>query len=109
MTDILAVYGNEIIIGVIGVIFTVLGFMAKRILKNFLDTKEKRQLAKDVVLYVEQTYKKLHGAEKYEQAADAFAKILQDRGIKTTTLEIKTLIESALGAFNDAFKAEQEN
>lgn len=105
MTDFLNIYGMEIIAGIIGLIFTALGFAMKKVITKFLNTKEKRQLAQDVVLYVEQYYKDLKGEEKYNAAAEAFSEILVERGITVTPIEIRTLIESALGAFNNAFNS----
>ena len=105
MTDFLNIYGIKIIAGIIGLIFTALGFAMKKAITKFLNTKEKRQLAQDVVLYVEQYWKELKGQDKFDVAAEAFAQILEERGIKTSAIEIRTLIESALGAFNNAFNS----
>jgi hypothetical protein len=107
MGDFIATFGMEIIGGCIALIFGVLGLLTNHLVNKFLNTKEKRTLASDVVLYVEQKYKDLHGQEKFVKAVEAFTEILNQRGIKTTTTEIQTLIESALGAFNNAFKNQE--
>ena len=106
MMDILNTFGDSAIKLVIWVIFAILGWGFKKIITRMLNTKEKRELAYDVVTFVEQKYKDLHGADKFNKAVEAFAKILTERGIETSTTEIMTLIESAVGAFNGAFEKE---
>lgn len=104
MMDILNTFSDNAIKLVIWVIFAILGWGIKKIVTRILNTKEKRELAFDVVTFVEQKYKDLHGEQKFNEAVKAFTQILAERGIKTSTTEIMTLIESAVGAFNDAFQ-----
>lgn len=107
MMDIINTFGSEAINLVVWLIFAALGYGAKKLATRILNTKEKKELAYDVVTFVEQKYKDLHGEQKFNEAVKAFTEILTERGIKTSTTEIETLIESAVGAFNDAFdKAE---
>ena len=106
MTNILNTFGSEAISLILWVVFAMLGYGVKRLTTRFLDTKEKQQLAKDVVTFVEQKYKDLHGPEKLSKAVEAFTLVLSEKGIKSTTSEIELLIESAVGAFNDAFHRE---
>lgn len=103
MMDILNTFGASAVKLIVWVIFAIIGFGLKKIATRVLNTKEKRQLANDVVTFVEQKYKDLHGEEKFNKAVEAFTDILTERGIKTSTTEIMTLIESAVGALNDAF------
>lgn len=103
MSNFWAICGHDLIQLVVALVFAALGFVAKRLVTKFLNTKEKRQLAKDVVLYVEQKYTELHGQEKFNKAVEAFTQILNERGINTSIVEMETLIESALGSFNDTF------
>jgi len=56
----------------------------------------KQELALLAVRFVEQTYKDLHGEDKYNKAASWLAERAQEQGIKITAEEIKCLIESAL-------------
>lgn len=103
MMDILNTFGNDAIKLIVWVIFAILGWGLKKIVTRILNTKEKRELAFDVVTFVEQKYKDFHGEQKFNEAVKAFTEILAERGIKTSTTEIMTLIESAVGAFNDTF------
>lgn len=103
MTDIINTFGSDLTSLVIWLVFALLGYGFKKLVTRILNTKEKRQLAEDVVIFVEQKYKDCVGEEKFVKAVEAFTQILSERGIKTSTTEIQTLIESAVGAFNDAF------
>ena len=103
MTNILNTFGSEAINLIIWLVFAALGYGIKKLATRILDTKEKRELANDVVTFVEQKYVDLKGPDKFNKAVEAFTQILTERGIKTSTTEIQTLIESAVGAFNDAF------
>ena len=104
MTDMLnIVFDSEFTKLVIWLIFAALGFGIKKLANRILDTKEKKELAYDVVTFVEQKYTDLHGEDKFNKAIEAFTEILCERGIKTTTKEMETLIEAAVGALNEAF------
>lgn len=93
---------------VLEVIFTLIfGYIAKKI-KGFLNTKAKRETAADIVMAVEQIYKNLHGEEKMSEAMKMFAAALGEKGIKISTDEMKYLLESAVGTFNDVFNKDQE-
>ena len=103
MSNFWSMFGTDILLTIIGIIFCILGFVAKKLVNRFLNTKEKRQLAEDVVLYVEQKFKDKHGKDKLNEALNVFAQILLDRGITSSITEMETLLEAALGSFNDAF------
>lgn len=53
--------------------------------------------------FVEQAFRQLHGYEKLEKALETASVLLEKRGIPFSTEEMKILIESAVGQFNDAF------
>jgi len=56
----------------------------------------KRELARVAVLFVQQAYKDLGGAEKYDKAAEWLSDAADKIGIQLTEEEIKGLIEAAL-------------
>lgn len=99
----LANYGGEIIGLILTGIITFLGTAAKRIFEKIANSREKREVVKDVVRSVEQMYKDIHGEEKLQKALDTASDILSEKGINITELELMTLIESAVSEFNDAF------
>ena len=69
--------------------------------------KIKKEVAAQVVKYVEQVYKNLHGPEKLEKALEAAADILNEKGISISDLELRVLLEAALAELNEAFKKTQ--
>lgn len=68
-----------------------------------LKDKTKREVAAQVVKFVEQVYKDLHGEEKLEKAIEAAAEMLNEKGITISELELRVLLESALAELNGAF------
>ena len=90
-----------------GVLTAIAGFIAafvKSIYKRIANDKIKKDVAKTVVQAVEQLYKDLHGEEKYNKAVEAMSEMLAEKGITISELEIKMLIEAAVGEFNAVFK-----
>ena len=63
----------------------------------------KQELASLAIKFVEQAYKDLHGADKYNQAASWLAARAGEKGIKVTSDEIKGLIEAAVRMAKDEF------
>ena len=97
-------YGGEIVTMLVTVTFGVLGFVAKNLVKTYLNDKRKQDIAKAVVRFVEQCYKELHGEEKLAAALNRAASIMMEKGIDFNVTEMETLIESAVAEFNEAFK-----
>lgn len=87
---------------------TALGIWAKNLAKKWVNDDTKRQVAKTVVLAVEQMYKGLGGDEKLDKAIDLMCKTLADKNIYITDTEVRTLIESAVAQFNDVFHKDDE-
>ena len=75
----------------------------KRMIQRKLDTAEKRRIAKNVVLFVEQVYKGVGGEEKLNRAMEAAQEMLAESGITFNELEMRVLIESFLAQMNDVF------
>ena len=96
-------YGMEILSSILGIIFTVLGFIAKDLVKKFLNDKTKQSIAKICVQFVEQVYQGMHGEEKLFAALERAAQILAEKGIEFSPVEMETLIEAAVAEFNEAF------
>jgi F0F1-type ATP synthase membrane subunit a len=97
-------YGSEIITMIVAVVFGGLGFVAKNLVKTYLNDKRKQDIAKAVVRFVEQCFKDMHGEEKLSAALNRAASIMMEKGIEFNVTEMETLIESAVAEFNEAFK-----
>ena len=101
--DIINTYGKEIIGAILTTLAGVMALAAKNMATKYINTKVKREIAHTVVLGVEQVYKHLNGPEKLEIALDTAAEMLTAQGINVTDLELRMLLEAAVGEFNDVF------
>ena len=99
--------GVEILATIVTAIFGLIGVLAKKLYNKIIDEKNEKVVEKVVgycVQGVEQLYKDLHGEEKLNKVIEAVTDILNEKGITVTDLELRMLIESAVGSFNDNFK-----
>ena len=101
--EIINTYGAEIIGAILTALAGVVGMALKNLATKYINTQVKREIARTVVQGVEQLYKHLNGEEKLAKALEAAAEMLQQNGITVTDLELRMLLEAAVGEFNDAF------
>ena len=101
-------YGTVIMYSILCGVFAYLGTLVKKLADKYLDTKIKKDVAKTVVQAVEQVYHDLHGDEKLNQALTSASEILAQKGITISDLELRMLIEAAVGEFNENFKGTPE-
>jgi len=95
-------YGATMLYTLITAIAGYLGIVAKSLITKYLNDKTKKDVARTVVKAVEQIYKDIHGDEKIDKALISAAEILSSKGITTTDLELRYLLESAVNEFNNA-------
>ena len=103
-SEFISQYGTTILYTLLTALAGYLGMIAKKLLTQWLNTKAKRDIARECVRFAEQAYKNLHGEEKLNAAMTAAAEMLSERGIAVTELELRVLLESALAQFNRAFE-----
>ena len=103
--EIINTYGMELIGAILTALAGVLGMVATKLATKYVNTKVKRDIARTVVQGVEQLYKHLSGEEKLALALEAAAEMLQEAGIFATDLELRMLLEAAVGEFNDVFNS----
>lgn len=96
-------YAAEIIGTILTALAGVVAMAAKNLATKYINTKVKRDIARTVVQAVEQIYKDLHGNEKLGKALEAAADMLAANGITVTDLELRMLLEAAVGEFNEVF------
>ena len=80
-----------------------IGIFIKSLYTKHINDKTKKDVVKTCVQAVEQLYKDLHGEEKYSEVVKSASEMLELKGITISELEIKMLIEAAVGEFNDVF------
>ena len=98
-------YAAEIIGAILTALAGVVAMAAKNLATKYINTKVKRDIARTVVQGVEQLYKHLNGKEKLGKALEAAAEMLAAQGITVTDLELRMLLEAAVGEFNDVFNS----
>lgn len=103
MVEFINEYGTTIMYAVLVAVAGYFGTIAKNLYTKYVNDKTKEAVAKTVVRGVEQIYKDLHGEEKLDKALEAASEMLGEKGIVVSDLELRMLIESAVGEFNNAF------
>lgn len=97
---------NIVIVPIVGTAITaVVGFIGlqlKAVIERWTQDKMMRDAAETCVRAVEQLYKDLHGAEKFQVCVNNLTEMLAGKGIHVTDLEIKMLVESAVQKLNEA-------
>ena len=101
--DIINTYGKEIVGAALVALAGILGNALKNLAAKHIDTKIKHDIARTVVQAVEQVYKHMGGPEKLAIALDNAAEMMAAQGITVTELELRMLLEAAVGEFNDVF------
>ena len=96
-------YGMELLYALITAVAGWLAVVAKNIVTKYINDKTKKAVAKTVVQAVEQIYKDFHGEDKLNKAIEYMAEMLTEKGITITELEVRVLLEDAVGEFNRVF------
>lgn len=99
-------YGTTILYAVLTAIAGYVGIVIKNLYQKFINDRTKKAIVRTCVQAVEQLYKELHGEEKYEKVVEAVTEMFNERGITITEIEMKMLIEAAVGEFNKVFETE---
>ncbi len=96
-------YGTTILYTILTALAGYLGIWVKSLYTKYINDKTKQDVVKTCVSAVEQLYKDLHGEEKYNMVVESVSDMLEEKGITITELELKMLIEAAVGEFNKVF------
>lgn len=101
--EILTLYAPQIMEAVLYLVVSLLAIAATKYIKPILQNKVIKAIAKNVVLFVEQTYKDLHGEDKLNKALEAFSEMLAERHIKISADEMRVMLEAAVAELNGVF------
>lgn len=107
LKEFIAQYGTAIAYAIFTGVFAYLGVKVKAWVDKYLTDQTKRAVVKTVVQAIEQMYKDIHGEEKLNRALVAISKMLEDKGISITELEMRMLIEASVAEFNKAFEKKE--
>lgn len=98
-------YGTTILYTILTALAGYIGIWVKSLYTKYINDKTKQDVVKTCVSAVEQLYKDLHGEEKYNKVVESVSEMLMEKGITITDLELKILIEAAVGEFNEVFNS----
>ena len=107
-------YGTQIIAAILCAIFGCLGYAIKQLAVKYINDDTKRSIAREAMLFVEQVWKTIHGADKLSKALEVAEALLKKKGIAHEVLnakyhfdaeEMQILIEAAVAEFNKTFKS----
>lgn len=98
-------YGTTILYTILTALAGYIGIWVKSLYTKYINDKTKQNVVKTCVSAVEQLYKDLHGEEKYNKVVESVSEMLMEKGITITDLELKMLIEAAVGEFNEVFNS----
>lgn len=91
-------YGDTILYTIITAIISYLGLTIKRLLSILYQNREKKEIVEITCKATEQLYKNLTSEEKLNKAITSASQLLSEKGIKTTNLELRMLIESTVNS-----------
>lgn len=98
-------YGTTILYTILTALAGYIGIWVKSLYTKYINDKTKQDVVQTCVSAVEQLYKDLHGEEKYNKVVESVSEMLMEKGITITDLELKMLIEAAVGEFNEVFNS----
>lgn len=107
-TEFINAYGMEILYAIITAIAGYVGIVVKNLYQKYVNDSTKKAVVKTCVQAVEQIYTDLHGQDKYNKVVESASEMLCEKGITITVIELKMLIEAAVGEFNKVFENKSE-
>lgn len=107
--EFLATYGTELLYMIITTILTYVGLTVKKIYENYTNEYIKKNIVEDTVKYVEQLYSNKTSEEKYKIAKENILKLLEEKKITVTELELEVLIESACNNIKKNKEEKEQN
>lgn len=104
LIDFINQYGMTILYAIICAVGSAVALGLKSLLKKYVNDKTKKSIAKTVVAAIEQMYKDLAGEEKLNLAIKSMSEMLAEKGITISEIEIRMLLEAAVGEAKNVFK-----
>lgn len=102
----ISAYGPTIVQFIVTGILTALGTWIGKIYRTKINDETKRKVVRTCCAAINQLYQDLDGPTKYALACDAIEKMLSEKGITITALEIEMLIEEVCYDFKQAIITE---
>ena len=97
-------YLTEILGTIFLAVATFIGTSIKKLYKDYINTKTKKEIVECTVKYVDQVFKELHGQEKFDKAVEKSLEWMNEKGINISQTELEILIEASVNEFKKALK-----
>lgn len=99
-------YIMEILATIITAVASYIGVQIKKAYTRYVDTKNKKEIVKSTVEYVEQIYKgvMVSNEDKLSKAKEKALEWLNSKGLKISDTELDILIESAVNGLKSTNK-----
>ena len=97
-------YGMTILYTIVTAIASYLSIFIRTKYQKYINDKTKQDVVRTCVMAVQQLYHGLDGPEKYEKAVEAASEMLAEKDITIHSMEIRMLIEAAVGEFKHVFE-----
>lgn len=99
-------YIMEILATIITAVASYIGVQIKKAYTRYVDTKNKKEIVKSTVEYVEQIYKgvMISNEDKLNKAKEKALEWLNSKGLKISDTELDILIESAVNGLKSTNK-----
>ena len=99
-------YIMEILATIITAVASYIGVQIKKAYTRYVDTKNKKEIVKSTVEYVEQIYKgvMVSNEDKLNKAKEKALEWLNSKGLKISDTELDILIESAVNGLKSTNK-----
>ena len=99
-------YIMEILATIITAVASYIGVQIKKAYTRYVDTKNKKEIVKSTVEYVEQIYKgvMVSNEDKLSKAKEKALEWLNSKGLKISDTELDILIESAVNGLKKTNK-----
>ncbi len=91
----------SVCVTVLTAVGTYIGTKIKQVYTEKVNTETKEKIVQNTCRYVNQLYKDLDGAAKFEAAQKEIVEQLNEKGIKITDLELKVMIEAAVNGLKE--------
>ncbi len=74
-------YGTQLLTAILCALFGSLAYAAKQLATKYVNDDTKRSIAREAMLFVEQVWKTIHGADKLSKALEVAEALLKKKGI----------------------------
>ena len=89
-------YGIEIIHSIIMGVFSYIALDIKKIYKNHIQDKIKKEVVDKVCIYVDEIYPNLDSEDKLKMVISSSKEILKEKKIVVSDLELKVLLHNSI-------------